>query len=83
MGGSGRFRAAGLSGGGVVGAIRNGVGEFLLTWGELFCFVDSVENICFVANCFGFLDCWKIVRTNKYALGGRTASFENEGQVVE
>ncbi len=54
---SDRFRAAGLPGGGVVGAILDGFREFLLARGELFGFVDSVENVCFVADCFSFLDC--------------------------
>jgi len=60
-GGSGRFRAAGLPRGSVVGAIRNDVGEFLLAGGEFFRFMYSIEDVCFIADCSRFLNGWKIV----------------------
>ena len=75
MGSSGRFRAAGLPGGGVISAVGGSVDEFLLARGERLRFVDSVEYVCFVADCSGFLDCWEIVRSDKYTLSGGTASF--------
>ena len=59
------------------------MGEFLLAGSELFSFVDAVEDVGFVADGFGFLDGGEVVGADEDALGGGTAAFHDEGEVVE
>ena len=43
----------------------------------------SVEDVCFVADLFGFFDGGEVVGTDENAFGGWAAAFEDKGEVVE
>ena len=50
---------------------------------ELLRFVNSFQDVRFIANQFGFLNSGEIVRSGKHALGGWTTSLENERKIME
>ena len=56
--------------------------ELFLPRSELLGFVNSFEDITFVADEFGFLNGGEVVRSDQHTLGGWSTSFEDERKIV-